>query len=187
MNGAVDPVVTEGDVRTGADKVTASSFTARAGSPLSLAVRNYANELAASLLLLVMAANLVAVTARKSVTIDELVLIPSAYYHLVTNDFELVREHPPLCKLLAGLPLLFIQPNELPPSQTDSHISRIDLDWKYEMQFWQDNLARADTISFWARVPMIMLTLALGLLIFIFARDLFGPRAALLAVALFTL
>jgi dolichyl-phosphate-mannose--protein O-mannosyl transferase len=134
-----------------------------------------------------MAANLVAVTARKSVTIDELVLIPSAYYHLVTDDFELVREHPPLCKLLAGLPLLFIQPNELAPAQTDSHISRIDLDWKYEMQFWQDNLARADTISFWARVPMIMLTLALGVLIFIFARDLFGPRAALLAVALFVL
>ena len=82
-----------------------------------------------------------------------------------------MREHPPLCKLLAGLPLLFIQPNELTPAPTDPPINRIDLDWRYEMQFWQDNRALADTISFWTRVPMIVLTLALGGFIFVFSRD----------------
>jgi hypothetical protein len=186
-NDAANQITVEDNVWTGADEVTASSLAANVGVPLRRAVSSHANELKALLLLLAMAANLVAVTARKSVTIDELVLIPSAYYHLVTDDFELVREHPPLSKLLAGLPLLFVQPNELAPAQIDPSMNRIDLDWRYEMQFWQDNRARADTISFWARIPMIALTLALGILIFIFARDLFGPRAALLAVALFAL
>lgn len=144
-------------------------------------------ELLTAALLTAMCLQMLSVISRKSVTIDELVLIPSAYYHLVTDDFELVREHPPLCKFLAGLPLLFIQPNELVLAQTDPPISRIDLDWRREMQFWQDNRAIADSIFFWARVPMIMFTLALGLLIFVFTRDLFGPRAAVIAVALFAL
>jgi 4-amino-4-deoxy-L-arabinose transferase-like glycosyltransferase len=138
-------------------------------------------------ILLAMSLNLVAVTARKSITTDELVLIPAAYYHLVTDDFQLVREHPPLCKLLAGVPLLLIQPDELSPQQIDPSASRDALEWSYAMRFWQDNRARFDTISFWARMPMIALTLALGVLVFVFARDLFGPRAALFAVALFAL
>ncbi len=152
-----------------------------------LALATYRVEALCAGILLAMSLNLVAVTARKSITADELVLIPAAYYHLVTNDFQLVSEHPPLCKLLAGLPLLFVQPNELAPQQIDPSISRADREWSYAMRFWQDNRARFDTISFWARMPMIALTLALGVLIFFFARDLFGPRAALLAVALFAL
>ncbi|HEU4596621.1 MAG TPA: glycosyltransferase family 39 protein, partial [Pyrinomonadaceae bacterium] len=42
-------------------------------------------------------------------------------------------------------------------------------------------------ISFWSRVPMIALAVGLGVLVFAFARELFGPRAALLAVALYSL
>lgn len=152
-----------------------------------LALMTYRMEVLCAGILLAMALNLVAVTARKSITADELVLIPAAYYHLVTNDFHLVTEHPPLCKLLAGLPLLFIQPNEPQPQQIDPSISRADLEWSYAMRFWQDNRPQFETISFWARVPMIALTIALGLLTFIFARDVFGARAALFAVVLFAL
>jgi hypothetical protein len=152
-----------------------------------LALATYRMEVLCAAILLAMTVNLVAVTARKSITVDELVLIPAAYYHLVTDDFQLVSDHPPLCKLLAGMPLLFIQPNERPPQPIDPSITWGTRDWKYEMEFWQDNRARFETISFWTRLPMIALTLMLGVLIFIFARDLFGPRAALFAVALFAL
>ncbi|HBB87947.1 MAG TPA: hypothetical protein DC047_10060 [Blastocatellia bacterium] len=150
-----------------------------------LALIAYRAEALCAGILLAMALNLLLVTARKSVTADELVLIPAAYYNLVTNDFQPVREHPPLCKLLAGVPLLFIQPQEPAPDQMDPGITRADLEWSYEMRFWQDNRAQFEAISFWSRVPMIALTIALGLLTFIFARDLFGSRAALFAVALF--
>ncbi|HEX8490625.1 MAG TPA: glycosyltransferase family 39 protein, partial [Chthoniobacterales bacterium] len=144
-------------------------------------------EICAALILLLMAVNLVSVTARKSITADEVVLIPSAYYHLVTNDLPLIPQHPPLCKLLAGLPLLFIQPNELSPTQVDPSARPHEIEWAYIMRLWQDNRAQFEAICFWARVPMIALTLGLGLLLFVFARDLFGDRAALLALFLFAL
>jgi 4-amino-4-deoxy-L-arabinose transferase-like glycosyltransferase len=141
----------------------------------------------AAAILLVMALNLISVTARKSITADEVVLIPAAYYHLVTNDVQLIPQHPPLCKLLAGLPLLFIQPHELSPEQINPSASPPEAEWAYIMRLWQDNRAQFEAICFWARVPMIALTLALGGLIFVFARDLFGNRAALLALFLFAL
>lgn len=141
----------------------------------------------ATLILILMAANLVSVTARKSITTDEVVLIPSAYYHLVTNQVQLIPQHPPLCKLLAGLPLLFIQPNELSPAEIDPAARPHEAEWNYSMRFWLDNRARFEAICFWARLPMIGLTLALGALLFVFARELFGDRAALLALFLFAL
>src|SRR6476659_5705797 len=138
-------------------------------------------------LLLIMTVNLLTTIAHKSITNDETVLIPSAYYHLVTNDFQLVREHPPLCKLLAGLPLLFVQPNELPLDKIGPEVTGGAREWEISMRFWDDNKPAFESISYWSRVPMIALTIALGVLIFVFARSLFGARAAVMAVALFTL
>jgi hypothetical protein len=147
----------------------------------------YKVEILCTAILLAMAFVLVTITARKSITADEIVLIPSAYYHLVTNDVQLIPQHPPLCKLLAGFPLLFLQPDEVSRPPDGRAMTRDDLEWMYVSRFWQDNHSRFEAISFWARMPMIALTLALGVLTFVFARDLFGARAALLAVALFAL
>lgn len=144
-------------------------------------------EILAALILLLMAVNLVTVTARKSITADEVVLIPSAYYALVTNQVQLIPQHPPLSKLLAALPLLFIQPNEILPAQINPAARPEEVEWAYIMRFWQDNRVNFEAICFWARMPMIALTLALGLLLFAFARELFGDRAALLALLLFAL
>jgi 4-amino-4-deoxy-L-arabinose transferase-like glycosyltransferase len=143
-------------------------------------------EAVAALLLIVTAANLLAAVGRKSITNDETVLIPSGYYHLVAGNFQLVHEHPPLCKLLSALPLLFIQPDEARPEVLAPASTSGERDWAYETSFWQDNRARFETISFWTRVPMIALTLALGLAVFLFARELFGDRAAVLALFLFS-
>ncbi|HKR00657.1 MAG TPA: glycosyltransferase family 39 protein [Pyrinomonadaceae bacterium] len=144
-------------------------------------------ELAALCLLFLMAANLFTVIRRKTITNDETVLIPAAYYHLVTDDFQLVHEHPPLCKLLAGVPLLFVQPNEARPEVIAKATNSSERDWAYQQSFWNDNLGLFHRISFWARIPAILLTLALGWLVFQFARELFGARAALLALSLFVL
>ena len=124
------------------------------------------------MLLAAAALQMLVVVRRKNITVDEIVMIPSAYYHLVTGDFHLVNEHPPLSKFLAATPLLMIQPNEPQPSGY--------------MQFWDANAAKFESISFWARVPMILCTVALGVLIFVIARNLFGARAALFAVAFFS-
>jgi hypothetical protein len=137
-------------------------------------------------LLLLMAANLVASISRKSITNDEIVHIPAGYYHLVAGEFQLNNEHPPLVKMWAALPLLFIQPEEPPAPKTEDE-NFMERTWGFHERFWQANRARFQTVTFWPRVMMIPITLALGALIFIFARKLFGETAALISVALYVL
>src|ERR1700759_4618903 len=144
-------------------------------------------EMACAALLAVASAQMLSVVARKSITVDEIVMIPAAYYHLAAGDFQLINEHPPLSKIVAAVPLLFIQPAEARPDQITAPPNTPDAKWAYTASFWENNPALFDSISFWARVPMIALTVALGVLIFRFARETFGTRAAVLAVALFSL
>ena len=147
----------------------------------------YRFELAAAAILGVMATALVLITARKSITADEIVLIPAAYYHWVEDDVHLIGQHPPLCKFLAGFPLLFIQPNEWKRATADPAGPPDQNEWDYVQHFWSDNRASFETICFWSRLPMIALTVAVGGLLFLFVRDLLGPRVATLAVLLFAL
>lgn len=134
-----------------------------------------------------MSLNMLAVITRKSITLDETVMIPAAYYHLAAGNFQLVHDHPPFSKILAALPLLFIQPVELQPREIGAQPYSAEAEYAYQSRFWQDNRADFELISFWSRVPMIALSAALGILIFAFARDLFGARAAVLAVLLYSL
>lgn len=144
-------------------------------------------EILAGAILLLMAMNLTSVLGRKSITTDEIVLIPAAYYYLVDEKVNLIGQHPPVCKLLAGLPLLFLQPNEWKPDAIDPLGRPDQFEWERVQHFWSDNRPQFELICFWSRVPMIALTVGLGLLVFVFARDLLGPRVAVLAVALFAI
>jgi 4-amino-4-deoxy-L-arabinose transferase-like glycosyltransferase len=137
-------------------------------------------------LLACMAVNLLGALNRKSITSDEIVHIPAGYYHLVAANYTLNNEHPPLVKIWAALPLLFLQPNEPPlaePGNEDSFARTHAVDG----DFWTANAREFETISFWTRLPMIGLTLVLGWLIFIFTKELSNPRAGVLAVALYSL
>jgi len=137
-------------------------------------------------LLLLMAVNLCAAISRKSITNDEIVHIPAGYYHLVAGEFQLNNEHPPLLKMWAALPLLIIQPDEPPAPKTEDE-NFMERTWGFHERFWQANQARFQAVTFWPRVMMIPVTLALGVLIFVFTRSLFGETAAVISVALYTL
>jgi 4-amino-4-deoxy-L-arabinose transferase-like glycosyltransferase len=143
-------------------------------------------EVVCAALLLLMAANLFTSISRKSITNDEVVHIPAGYYHLVAGEFQLNNEHPPLVKMWAALPLLFVQPDEpvAPKTEDENFMERT---WGFHERFWQANKARFESVTFWPRLMMIPITLALGALIFVFARKLFGETAALIAVALYVL
>ena len=167
---------------------TAFVFDTRRAFASSLAwARAHASSLACAALLALMSLQMLAVVRRKSITIDEIVMIPAAYYHLAAADFQLVNEHPPLSKIIAAVPLLFVQPDELPPEKLSAPRGSPEAKWAYQESFWEGNRELFESLSFWPRLSMIALTIALGVLIFRFARELFGPRAAVLAVALFTL
>lgn len=183
----MDESLKQKQVVTAADAPEAAGAFASARAALGHILSARKVEVIACCLLLLMAINLVTVIRRKTITNDETVLIPAAYYHLVTGNFQLVHEHPPLCKLLAGVPLLLIQPNEAHPESIAKATNKSERDWAYQESFWQDNRGLFQKMSFWARVPLILLTLGFGWLVFSFARELFGARAGLLALLLFTL
>ena len=146
-----------------------------------------AAEFGCALMLTLMALQMLAIISRKSITVDEVVMIPAGYYHLAAGNAELVHEHPPFSKIIAAIPLLFLQPAEIRPDQIKGAPGSGDQKWAYEETFWENNPEQFLSLSYWPRVFMIALTVALGLLIFRFARELFGPLAAVLAVTLFAL
>jgi hypothetical protein len=158
---------------------------ARAYRALKQFIALHQAETLCAVLLLLMSVNLLTAISRKSITNDEFVHIPAGYYHLVDGDFQLNNEHPPLIKMWAALPLLLIQPNENIQNKSSGQ-SAAERTWGNDETFWSANRERFLAISFWPRVMMVPLTLALGLLIFVFARRLFGSRAAVFAVALFS-
>src|SRR3982751_1002791 len=61
--------------------------------------RAHAAPLACAALLAFMSLQMLAVVWRKSITVDEIVMIPAAYYHLAAGNCQLVHEHPPLAKI----------------------------------------------------------------------------------------
>ena len=72
-------------------------------------------EAACVCLLVLMGANLLSVVWRKGLTADEFYHVPAGYYHLTRGEFRVNSEHPPLVKMLAAVPLLFVGVEAPPP------------------------------------------------------------------------
>ena len=148
--------------------------------------KHHAPQLISAGLLLIMAINLLTVAWRKSITIDETLIIPAGYYYLTTGSFQFAHEHPPLAALCAAVPLLFLPVQRPSISDLDNQPSQQQTTTVGE-RFWSVNNEHFKAIFFWSRVPMIVVTLLLGILIFAFTKCLFNARAGVLAVALFSL
>lgn len=138
-------------------------------------------------LLAVMSAQMLAAASRKSITTDELVHIPAGYYHLVVGDFQFLNQHPPLPMMIGALPLLLIQPGEVPESEREKIPHNDEFATAVSERFWTPNDTSFLAISFWTRIPMIAFTVLFGAVIFLFARRLFGETPGVFALALFTL
>jgi hypothetical protein len=127
--------------------------------------------------------------SRTSLTTDEGLHITSGYSILRTGDYRLIEEHPPLIKLLAALPLLPVtdlaDPRTLPAWEADSttpdtvHLVRV-------MKQWLQPYRPFDRVVYAARVPIMLLALVLGAVVFRWASDVAGPWAGLMALALYT-
>jgi hypothetical protein len=114
-------------------------------------------------------------------TWDEGIHLSAGYSYWKTGDYRLNREHPPLFKLLAALPLLPFNP-VLPLD---------DPSWRKPDQpvfgdkFLYRNRVPADVMLFRARLVTIGYTLALGLVLALWVRSRFGAGAALFALLLY--
>ena len=124
-----------------------------------------------------------------SPTSDETPHLLSGYVALKYGQNYIDPEHPLLIKSLAATPLLF---QDLEFNQTDPNYSnqKEDFDigkmFKAAHTFLDYRSNDPDQIIFLARVPMILLTVFFGLVIFLFAQKLFNTKVALLATFLYS-
>ncbi len=126
---------------------------------------------------------------KDALTFDELAHIPAGYSYLTQRDYRLNPEHPPLAKDIAALPLLFLNLNF--PINNSNWIQDTEapawwVQFNLGTEFLYHTTNNPRQIIFWARFPMILLTLCLGAFLFFWARKLLGNGAALTALTLFS-
>ena len=153
---------------------------------LSVAASNW---IAASLLVLFAALATGAIRS-KTVTSDEASHLPAGFTYLAWGDFRLNPEHPPLVKILAGLPLRLAGAHT--PSRDSESWRGALANGANQWDFGHDFLFAtpgndADRLLFLGRLPMVAVGVLLGVLLFLWARDLFGATPALGVLALYAL
>ena len=138
-----------------------------------------------ALLLTVMFALMLGSSLGDSLTTDEQAHIPAGYSYVRLLDFRLNPEHPPLVKALAGFPLLFLDLNF--PTDIRSWDMDVNGQWDQGRAFIFESGNDPEKVIFWARLPMMLLTLLLGGLFYWFAKSYFGRKVAALALFIFVL
>ncbi len=133
-------------------------------------------------LLLTMFITMFTVAKGDAGTTDEVAHIPAGYTYDKAQDYRLNPEHPPLAKALAGIPLLFLKLN----GPFDDWSWAAANQWEAGWNFIYEQGNKADQILIYARTPMILLTLFLGLVIFFWVRSLYGNKVALIILLFYS-
>ena len=119
---------------------------------------------------------------------DETMHLPAGYTYWKTGDFRLNPEHPPLIKLLAALPLLPMNPYVKWDDPTWSGDPPDQVRFGVRFLYSSDSVlgkGAADQMLFWARLPVMLLSVLLGWYVFAWARALYGTNAGLAALFLY--
>jgi dolichyl-phosphate-mannose--protein O-mannosyl transferase len=142
--------------------------------------------LLAALLLLFMGILAGGAALRESITMDEVAHIGAGVSYLQKLDMRMNVEHPPLAKVLAAIPLIIrgvradYLHNSWPFSNRLFGSILGEWCWGHDLALrWND--PRSTVL--WARVPMLLLTLVLGLFVYRCASELGGSWGGLLCVA----
>ncbi|MEK6808357.1 MAG: glycosyltransferase family 39 protein, partial [Nanoarchaeota archaeon] len=142
-------------------------------------------------LLIFLFLELFVIAQKKSITVDEISHLASGYSKLKTGDFRLNIEATPLIEMINSLPLLIINP-ALPLNHQSWLLAKENefqgqYHWEFGEEFFYNSGNNPDTILFYARIPIMLISVALGLLIFILTKELFGLRAGLFSLLLYIL
>ncbi|MDP2934702.1 MAG: glycosyltransferase family 39 protein [bacterium] len=122
---------------------------------------------------------------QESAIMDEVAHIPAGYSYLTQRDMRLNPEHPPLLKDLSAIPLLFMRDIKF-PSELKSWKDEINSQWDFGFNFLYNSGNNADKIIFWARIPMLLLLILTGFILYKWTKELYGKWPALMAIFLFS-
>jgi hypothetical protein len=120
----------------------------------------------------------------KSPTFDETTHIAAGLSYVQTGEVRANPQHPPLLKTMAGLALLLagVRLPDIP--ETRQMLGGAGGENAVGRALISRN--GPDRVMFWARLPFILLSSMLGLLIYLWGRKLAGDVAALAALFLYT-
>ena len=139
--------------------------------------------IAAALLMLLFAIQIVSVVRQESLSWDEGDHIFAGYMAWKTHDYRYNPEHPPLMKALATLPLLGL-PLKAPADQQRYFKEEAYLDGR-ELLFHNPPYS-VESLTLRVRLAAGIVALLLAALVFCAAWEMFGLGAGLLALALLT-
>ena len=124
----------------------------------------------------------------ESATVDEVSHIGAGVSYLQKLDLRMNPEHPPLPKLLAAIPLVIrgvrADYNHISWTISDKIFPAYLGQWvfgEWLLEHWNN----PTTVLKWARIPMLLLTLLLGVAIYVLARKLGSPWGGVLCLCLF--
>lgn len=124
-----------------------------------------------------------------SATFDEVAHIPAGYSYITQHDMRLNPEHPPLLKDLIGIPLSFLNLNFDTNNQfwSGEGLNRIwdDGQWEAGKYLLYGAGNNPEQILFWARLPIILISILLGLFLFKWGKELAGTLAGLFVLTLY--
>jgi Dolichyl-phosphate-mannose-protein mannosyltransferase len=151
-------------------------------------MRGMASVSVAGLLLVLMGVLAGGAALRESVTVDEVSHIGAGVSYLQRLDLRMNEEHPPLAKVLAAIPLIL----------RGVHADYTHISWTFSEKFFPAFLGQwvfgewllekwnePKAVLMWSRLPMLLLTLALGWVVYAFGRRLGGEWAGLLCLGVY--
>jgi hypothetical protein len=115
--------------------------------------------------------------ATKSATYDETSHLPAGYLYLKTADFSLHNHNPPLIKALAALPLLAMDINI-----DEERYAKITGLEEIGLEFMVNNPTNYKKIIFYGRLPILIITLFGGWIVFVWSKKLYGFNAGCVAL-----
>lgn len=143
---------------------------------------NYRKIIVAGILLLMFGLSLFTMIGDSAI-VDEIAHIPAGYSYVRYGDYRLNPEHPPLIKDLAGLPLLLFPLSF--PAEIAAWTSDVNGQWEAGWHFIYHYGNNPDLILFFSRLPILLLALIFGLILYAYTRKNFSTNAALLALTFY--
>ena len=121
-----------------------------------------------------------------SLTFDEVAHISAGYTYAKAHDYRLNPEHPPLLKVLSGIAILPLRPNfdwnaNFWTTSNNGEYGQ----WDAGRHLLHQANNNTDWLAFWARVPVVIISLLFGLFLFFWGKKLGGIITGLFALILY--
>ena len=117
-------------------------------------------------------------------TVDEVVHLPAGLTYWQKGTFRLYHHNPPLCRMVAALPVIWANPVTAPVYERESWGSPEPSPSTFAQTFARFNAARYFELFRLARMVMPLFSILGGLVVFDWSRRLYGNLGGLLSLSL---